>query len=371
MTADTGIAPSAAELLSNRPTIASLNAIDCDVHPRSPRRADLLPYLDSYWRDLFMSRDIDHLELMSYPEATDPYKLPGYDGANATVDTLRARFLDPLNIKAAILNVVSGIHAVYDPYLAAVLCEATNRWLAEEWLAQDSRLRGSLLVPFQNPEAAVEEIERYAKDGRFVQVLTIVMGEMPLGRRTYWPIYEAAARHGFALGVHAGSNYRHAPTQSGFPSYLVEDHIAQFQGFANQVASFVAEGVFAKYPDLKVTMIESGVTWLPSLMWRMSKDWRGARIEVPWVDEMPAHIVRRHFRMTTQPFDGPRDAAEAEKAIAHLLADDMLLFSTDFPHDHASNREIELWPASLPVNLTNKIAVENARATYQRMEIGS
>ena len=90
--------------------------------------------------------------------------------------------LDPLGLEAAILNVVSGIHAVYDPYLATALCSATNRWLAEEWFARDKRLRGSLLVPFQHPEEAVAEIERHAGDKRFVQILALAMGEMPLGR---------------------------------------------------------------------------------------------------------------------------------------------------------------------------------------------
>jgi predicted TIM-barrel fold metal-dependent hydrolase len=189
--------------------------------------------------------------------------------------------------------------------------------------------------------------------------MALAMGEMPLGRGPYWPIYEAAARHGFALGIHAGSTYRHALTQSGFPSFLAEDHIHQAQGFANQVGSLVAEGVFAKFPELKVVLIESGITWLPGLMWRMSKDWRGARIEVPWVKEMPAKIIRNHFRMTTQPFDGPARPEEAAKAIAHLNSEEMLLFSTDFPHDHG--RDVSHWPENLPAGPCRRLVRDNVR----------
>lgn len=349
--------------------IKGLGAIDCDVHPRSPRREDLMPFLDAYWREIFMSRSIDRLELMSYPESTLPYRHADGERVNADAAGLAGAHLDPLGLEAAILNVVSGIHAVYDPYLATALCSATNRWLAEEWLARDKRLRASLLVPFQHPDEAVAEIERHAGDNRFVQVLALAMGEMPLGRRTFWPIYEAAARHGFALAIHAGSTYRHALTQSGFPSFLAEDHIHQAQGFANQVGSLVAEGVFAKFSDLKVVLIESGITWLPGLMWRMSKDWRGARIEVPWVKEMPAKIIRNHFRMTTQPFDGPAQVEEAAKAIAHLNSEEMLLFSTDFPHDHG--RDVSYWPENLPQDLAARLVRDNVRETYQRLEIGS
>ena len=349
--------------------LTSLGAVDCDVHPRSPRRQDLMPYLDEYWRDMFTSRDIDHLDLMSNPEATAPNRRDDQVDANADAETLRDNHLDKLGLTAAVLNVVSGIHAVYDPYLATALCAATNRWLAEEWLAKDTRFRASLLVPFQHPEAAAEEIERYADDTRFVQVLTVAMGEMPLGRRLYWPIYEAAAKHGFALAIHAGSTFRHAPTQSGFSSFLVEDRIVQTQGFANQVGSLVAEGVLTKYPDLKVVLLESGVTWLPGLMWRMSKDWRGARVEIPWIKEAPSKLIREHFRMTTQPFDGPDDEAEAEKAIGHLENDEMLLFSTDFPHDHG--RDLTVWPRALPSRLAGTISRDNVLSTYRRLEISS
>ncbi len=345
--------------------IAGLGAIDCDVHPHTPGRADLEPYLDDYWRDIFASRDIDHLELMAYPERTRPYRRPGAEITD--VAALQRNLLDPLKLSGAILNIVSGIHAVYDPYLATALCQATNRWLVAEWLDRDPRLRASLLVPFQNPEAAVEEIERHAGDKRFVQVLTIAMGEVPLGRRAWWPIYAAAEKHGFALAIHAGSNLRHAPTQSGFPSFLVEEHVVQTQGFANQVGSLIAEGVFGKFPGLKAVLIESGVTWLPPLMWRMSKDWRGARIEVPWIAQAPAGIMRDHLRLTISPFDGPGQAEEAERAIEHLGADDMLLFSTDYPHDRGG--DLALWPASLPRQRAPAIARDNVLATYSRLEL--
>jgi predicted TIM-barrel fold metal-dependent hydrolase len=114
-------------------------------------------------------------------------------------------------------------------------------------------------------------------------------------------------------------------------------------------------------------LVESGVTWLPGLMWRMSKDWRGARIEVPWVKEMPAALIRRHFRLTTQPFDAPADPVEAEKAIAHLGGEEMLLFATDFPHDHGMDRA--MWPSALPRGMAERISVRNAADTYQRMEL--
>jgi predicted TIM-barrel fold metal-dependent hydrolase len=356
------------ETLQRAPTLsmAGLAAIDCDVHPRLPMQADLAPFVEPYWREMFEYRNVNRLELMSYPVSTLPYKRPGYDGAANNVESLAQNLLDPLGLSAGILNVVSGVHGAYDPYMAAVLCQATNRWIASEWLDKDSRLRASLVVPFVHPEAAIKEIERYKDDKRFVQVIALVMGDRPMGQRYYWPIYEAMVKHGFVLGIHPGSSYRHAPTQCGYPSYRVEEMVHHPQAFANQVASMVAEGVFGKYSELKVVLMESGVSWLPGLMWRMSKDWRGARVEVPWVEVPPAEIITKHFRMTTQPLDAPDDVEEVERIIEHLGSEDLLLYSSDFPHAHKG--DLAAWPSQLPTRLASKIARENVLATYPRLE---
>ena len=103
------------------------------------------------------------------------------------------------------------------------MSRAVNDWIAREWLDHDPRLRASIVVPQQNPELAVAEIERCAPDSRFLQVMLLVSGELPLGRRQNWPIYAAAERHGLTLGIHAGSSYRHPNTPVGWGSYLSED----------------------------------------------------------------------------------------------------------------------------------------------------
>src|SRR5947208_89276 len=139
----------------------------------------------------------------------------------------------------------------------------------------------------------------------------LAMGEHPLGKSMYWPIYAAAERHGFTVGIHSGSSYHHALTGSGWPTYYLEDYAAQSLGFHAQLGSLICEGVFVKYPKLKVVLIESGVTWLPPCLWRLSKFWRGVRSEVPWIDRSPEEFVRDHVRLTIQPFDAPPSAARA------------------------------------------------------------
>jgi predicted TIM-barrel fold metal-dependent hydrolase len=220
-------------------------------------------------------------------------------------------------------------------------------------------------VPVHSAELAAEEIERMAPDRRFVQVLMLAMAELPLGRRQNWPIYRAAEQHGLPVGIHAGSSFRHPPSALGWPSYYLEDYVSQAQGFAAALNSLITEGVFVKFPGLKVVLIESGVTWLPASLWRLDKTWRGVRSEVPWLERLPTEVVREHVRLTLQPFDAPPTEPQVVAVLEQLGSERMLLFSTDYPHWHFDGDDA--LPAGLPADLARKICVDNPLETYQRL----
>ena len=345
-------------------------AIDCDIHPALASTDVLLPYLDDYWREMVPNRMVADLTLASYPPAVPLSGRPDWRPKNGKPGTdfamLQSQALDGFGTRFAICNVVHGAPAMVNDDFAAALCRGINDWLVAEWLDRDPRLRASIVVPTENPEMAVEEIERRASDKRFVQVLVLAQGERPLGRRTYWPIYAAAERHGLPIGIHAGSAGRHATTSIGWPSFFIEDYVANSQAFAGQLLSFVTEGVFERFPGLKVVLIESGFTWLPPFLWRFDKTWRGIRTEVPWVKQPPSELIREHVRLTLQPVDEPPTAQQLQRVVEHLESDDMLLFSSDYPHWQFDGEDA--LPAALDPALRRKIMVDNPLSTYIRLE---
>ena len=347
-------------------------AIDCDLHPALPGMSVLLPYLDDYWREMVSVRALDrlNLSLTSYPQNSPLSCRPDWKPDNgekpgSSLEALQAHVLDRYQPRFGILNCLYGAQVMHSEDMAAVFCRATNDWIRDEWLSRDPRLRASIVIPAHNTELAVEEIRRRANDKRFVQVLMLVMGETTLGRRQLWPIYREAERLGLPIGVHAGSAYRYAPTAVGWPSYYVEDYVAQSSAFENQLQSLISEGVFAKFPNLKVVCIKSGLTWLTGFIWRADKTWKGVRAEVPWVSRLPSEIIRDHVRFTVQPIDAPDEAEGLLRLIDQVESDDIFLFSTDYPHWQFDGDQA--LPHQLPEQLVEKILKTNPLTTYPAM----
>ena len=351
-------------------------AIDCDLHPAMPGAPALLSYLDEYWRDQIVDRHIDKhsFVLTSYPpnsplSARPDWRFPtGAPGGD--LDMIRRQALGPFGTRFAICNTLHGAVALFNEDMAAALCRAVNDWVAKELLDREPRLRASIVVPLHNPEAAIAEIERVAADRRFVQVLLFVMGEILLGRRIFWPIYAAAEKLELAIGIHAGGTYHHAPTAAGWPSHRVEDYVAQSAAFEGQLLSLLSEGVFQKFSRLKIVLIESGLTWLPHLMWRANKTWRGVRPEVPWIDRPPADVIREQVRVTLQPVDVPAGQAQIlARTLEHIGSDRMLLFSTDYPHWHFDGEDV--LPDGLSQETIRLLAIDNALDTFPRLREGA
>jgi predicted TIM-barrel fold metal-dependent hydrolase len=347
----------------------SAGAIDCDVHPAVPSLAALNPYLEPYWRDSFEERGIPGFEPNTYPPNAPLSVRPEWRGRNggaaADVATLAAQVFDRFHAQLAICNCLYGAELCFSEDMGRAVARAVNDWIAREWLDRDPRLRASIVIPTQHVEYAVDEIERCAPDRRFVQVQVSALQETPLGRRHWWPIYAACERHSLPLCIHVGSTYRQSMTSLGWPTYYIEDYTAYAQAFQSQLGSLVCEGAFAKFPGLKVVLAESGVTWLPGFLWRLSKFWRGVRSEVPWVDRSPADIVRDHVRLTIQPLDAPDDPDVVERTIDHLRSDAVLLYASDFPHWQFDGDDA--MPRGVPKALHRRILVDNALATYDRL----
>jgi hypothetical protein len=111
-----------------------------------------------------------------------------------------------------------------------------------------------------------------------------------------------------------------------------------------------------------VALLGSGFSWLPAFVWRLDKEWRGMRREVPWVRRAPSASIAEHVRVGLQPIDAP--AAELETVLAELPADDLLMFCTDHPRSQFDADEQAL-PDEIPDPARARIVDSTARAFYR------
>jgi predicted TIM-barrel fold metal-dependent hydrolase len=338
--------------------------VDTDIHVTVPSLETLFPYLSEHWREYIRTSAFKGPVDTAYPPNAPTTLRPGTDAKPGTLHDIQEHVLDPWGVEIGVLNCSYAVDSLHHPDTAAAVAAAVNDWLVLEWLDKDPRLRASILVPTRVPEMGAREIERVGDHAGFVQVLLPVRSEAPYGNRRYLPIFEAAARKNLAVSLQFGGSPGNPPTGSGWPSYYIEEYVGMAQVFQTQLLSLIVEGVFDHFPELRMAMVEGGWTWLPSLMWRIDKDWKGLRREVPWNTATPATYIRERVRFTLQPLDSPPDPARLLQVIDQLGSDDLLMFSTDYPHWQFDAPE-EAVPAGLPPGLRSKILRENARAFYR------
>ena len=307
--------------------------IDCDVHCAPTSLATLAPYLSDYWREYTSTAGIRFSGMSNaYPPNAPTTGGP----APGDYDALASALFADGGPRHAILNCVTICEAHRNPYYQAALASALNDWIRQEFLDRDERLRASLVVSTVDPDDALAEVERLGADPRFVQILLPIRADAPYGNRRYHRLFAAAAERGLALGLHAWGRAGHSPTTTGYTLSYLEDYVANQAIAQTHVLSLVSEGVFERTPELRVALMECGFAWLPSLLWRFDKDWKGVWREVPWVKERPSGYVRRHFRATTAPAHLPAQRPEVIRELVAMMGSELLMHASDHPHNHGA-----------------------------------
>jgi uncharacterized protein len=363
---------------------SDIELVDCDVHPHLRGGLDdLEAYLTIPWqRRLGIGEEggrskRGYGDKVSIPRNLVYVNPAGVlrrdaippDGSAPSSDPafVSAHLLDAHQISRAILigGEVLGLGAMPDPDVAAVIASAYNEWLGEIWLEADERYRAALVVAPQDPTQAANEIRRVGDRKGFVAVL-LPLTNILMGERHYYPIYEAAAELALPVTVHPNSAegiFTTGPSMAGSsPTYYVEWHTGLSQVFHANLTSLVCHGVFERYSGMKVVVTEGGIAWLPDVLWRLDKNVKGLRDEVPWIRRLPSDYIFDHVRFTSQPFVEPRRREHLHALCDIVCADRTLMFSSDYPHwDFDDPRRALTW---LPDHIHKRVRADNAVELY-------
>jgi uncharacterized protein len=363
--------------------------IDCDVH-QELRSADddLFPYLSTGWQDFVRGyqRLAGSRDSIAHSVTTNPaYRLYasnplGYDRkdaipadgslAGSSLPLMIEQLLDPFEIRYAILTggeLPLGVSGHSNPYFGTEVARAFNDHLVEHWLDQDPRLLGSIALALQVPEWAAKEIERWHDEPRMVQAMACTNPHAhAFGHPIYDPVHRACAETGRPFAIHSlgdGNAGAIGPALAGgWPSMYMEFHVGALEGIISHLMSFIVHGVFDRYPDFRLVLIEGGATWLAPFMTRMDADFVALRREVPWCKQLPSDYLRDRVLVTSQPLHlSGRDDPMIE-AMAQLGMEGVLGFSSDYPHWDTDLPTFAM--SMLPPAWRQKVMHDNAARMY-------
>lgn len=225
---------------------------------------------------------------------------------------------------------------------AIAACRAYNTWLYEKFTSKCPRLKGMALLPIQDVDAAVAELNRGVKEFGFLGGMLPSNGEGikdHLGAKVYWPIYQEAEKLGCALAVHVGS--LHHLGMDGFSTYYPVHALGHPFGIAIQAAGLLAHGIFERFPKVRVAFLEGGSTWVPFFLDRLDRSYHPSHLQVdlqnqlvggPKAGEKASDYLRRQIR--DGRFYVGFDVDDAGLGFAVQKAGrDGFIFGSDYPHE--------------------------------------
>ena len=252
----------------------------------------------------------------------------------------RVAWLDQQGI--AIQNVICLAGVAYvlfleDPALRRETLATCNRWLADTCAAAPGRLLPVTALDYDDLEWAAAELERMRERGsRIFLIPGYPVNGVPPSHPSWDRIWSSATDLGMAPMLHTG--FEHMRFDPGWANQGGDATLLRQLGGAHRhvapmtlLNAMIYAGVFERHPTLTLLLAEVGTGWLPFL-YREIDDRISPVAELfvgAWKLPMkPSEYLARNVRAT--PLDGGNDRPLAK--IVEELPEDMIVFSSDFPH---------------------------------------
>jgi len=256
----------------------------------------------------------------------------------------RGQALDLLGFKAQIVfssfcaRPIFGAASLEVAYAAA---QAHNRAMAA-FCDADARLIGVAIVPLDDPERALAEIDRATALGLgAIWIAADPPGGRSPGHPAHDRIWATLAERALPFILHVGSAPLaiEAPWMNdGFPDRVTARGGAEVIGSKDLtvihhaaqrfISTLVLDGVLERFPTLRGGIIEIGAGWAPDMIRRLdyaAEIWAKSEPHLALMQRRPSQQIREQLRFTPYPFE---DVAQ----IVGESFPELYLFSSDYPH---------------------------------------
>jgi predicted TIM-barrel fold metal-dependent hydrolase len=252
----------------------------------------------------------------------------------------RVAWLDAQGIAVQNVICLAGIaHSLFLPDLGLrqEVLRTCNRWLAETCAASRGRLLPVTALDWEDLDFALGELEQMRRLGsRIFLVPAYPVKGVPPAHPSWDRVWSAAVSLGMAPMLHTG--FERMRFDPGWANLGGDVTLLRMLGGAHRhvapmtlLYALIYSGVFERHPRLTLLLAEVGTGWLPYLFREI--DDRISPVAELFVGTWklplrPSEYLARNVRAT--PLDGGNDRPIAK--IVQELPDDMIVFSSDFPH---------------------------------------
>jgi predicted TIM-barrel fold metal-dependent hydrolase len=282
----------------------------------------------------------------------------------------RLELLDAEGIDAAVLYTTVGLlweAELEDPELSQAYTKAYNRWICE-FCSESDRLVPTAHISLSDPVAAAAELERAVGEGaRGAYVAPFTHDHRPLGHPDNDPVFAAAQSLGVPFAIHP--TFEPFWCLSGRVGGI--DNLRQLRllssvtasdGVRHQFTTLFDFGVFDKFPELKVVVLESGGGWIGYWLDRIDAVYGHTFIgtRVP-LEHKPSDYFRERIWISCDPDE------RTIPALAERFGADRFMWASDFPHaDHTPEYLTDLTElaAAFPDADRRTFLGDNARALF-------
>ncbi|GEL23145.1 hypothetical protein PSU4_20990 [Pseudonocardia sulfidoxydans NBRC 16205] len=237
-----------------------------------------------------------------------------------------------VDISVQISNLMLTLPNMNSRELAVGLCQGYAEYMIDKVCDPAKGVFSTVIVPTQDPAKAADLVRRYGRAPGMSSVTFITQwAQPPLGDIHYDPIYEASAEVGLPIVYHAsGAGLDHFLID-GFQKFIETYTLGfLFHNLATLV-SVIVQGLPERFPSLRFIFQESGIAYLPGIMYRLDEAYLKRRSEAPLLTKLPSEYIRS-FYFGTQPLERPENDEHLAAIFDMVDAEDRLVFATDYPH---------------------------------------